>query len=64
MDKRLFLDFFETLMVLAAGWVYRLPADTLNREKSKNKLLTIGFLNTKNKWSFFKNRLLVSAAAR
>jgi hypothetical protein len=39
MDKTLIYGLFETLTVSAAGLVYRLPADTLNR-----KILKIYFL--------------------
>jgi hypothetical protein len=76
MDKRLIYGLFETLMVSAVGWVYRLPADTLNR-----KILQIDFywkynFKTKNthylrkiileisKNNFSKNRIIVSAACR
>jgi hypothetical protein len=42
MDKILIYGPFETLMVSAAGWVYRMPTDTLNR-----KILKIEFLKLK-----------------
>jgi hypothetical protein len=58
MDKMLIYGLFETLTVLAAGWVYRLPADTLNRNFLKRDFLL------KMNENFLKIDYLVSAASQ
>jgi hypothetical protein len=51
MDKTFIYGLFETLTVSAVGRVYRLPADTLNKNKSKNNFFA------KNRKKITKNKL-------
>jgi hypothetical protein len=64
MDKTLIYGLFETLTVSAAGSVYQLPADILNKKNLKIYIFTKNKLKFLKNKVFSKNRLLVLAACR